>query len=156
MNFTCSIGSGSRLHCWRKKATRNEDCNTTTLFSRVYADLANCAAAVGEDDCTWLYNLALQLPGVWGDFLVRFHFQYVNPSALKVKPSIFGLVARLDEKLTLVKIALMLFCYMGKDDSFEVVGQIIYANGIMEPKMEKIRSQLDYLRAAEAPPETLL
>ena len=90
------------------------------------------------------------MPGQCGDFFIRFHFQYVNPSALTVKPDFFGYVATLDDKLTLVKIALMLFCYMGKDDTFEVVGQIIYANGILEPKMEKIRSQLDYLRAAEA------
>jgi len=87
---------------------------------------------------------------VWGDFLVRFHFQNVNPSALKVKPVIFGLVAKLDSKLTLVKIALMLFCYMGTDDTYEVVGQIIYANGIDVPKIDKIIPQLAYTRAVEA------
>ena len=74
-----------------------------TLFHDVYEGVNGGCGAFGNKDCTSIYNLAMKLPGTYGDFLVRFHFMYVNPSALKVKPEIYGCLAALGDKLPYVK-----------------------------------------------------
>ena len=70
-----------RVKC---KLEAAEVANHKTLFARIYASLKSSAGAFSKKDCTSIYNLALTLPGRYGDFVVRFHFMYVNPSFLKV------------------------------------------------------------------------
>ena len=98
----------------RKEASSNgvKVANLRTLFDDVYADVQAVAGSFCKEDCTSIYNLAHNLPDSYGDFLVRFHFMYVNPTALKVKPEIFGFIATFGDKLPYVKICMMLACYM--------------------------------------------
>ena len=122
----------------QQSIVRGEVDNHKTLFDRVYADLKAAAGAFGKKDCTFIYNLASKLLGAFGDFIVRFHFQFVNPSALKVKPEIYGLIAPLGDKLPYVKNVLLLACYMCNPENYEEVGLIYYANGIDKRKLEKL------------------
>ena len=80
-----------------------EVANLETLFHDVYEDVKAVAGALGKNDCISIKNLAMKLLGTYGDFLVRFHFMYVNLSALKAKPEIFGFLAALGDKLPYVK-----------------------------------------------------
>ena len=83
----------------RKDAGNNgvKVANPRTLFDDVYADVQAVSGAFCNTDCISIYNLAHNLPDTYGDFLVRFHFMYVNPTALKVKPEIFGFLASLGD-----------------------------------------------------------
>ena len=127
----------------QKCKDRSEVINPKTLFAIVYADLKTTAGSYGKKDCTSVYNLAVTLTGPFGDFVVRFHFQFVNPSVLKVKPEVYGYVAALGDKLPWVKIALMLYCYMCHSDFYEAVGLIQYANALDKNKLEKLQSQVE-------------
>ena len=100
-----------------------------------------------KKDFAWIYNLALKFTGYYGDFMVRFHFQCVNPAALKMKPVIFGDVAVLGDTLSWVKVVLLCHCYLCHTDCYEEVGIIQYANGLARSKLEKLDAE--FLNVAE-------
>ena len=134
----------------KQKQELGEVVNLKTLFETVFADVKGKEGAFSKNDCICIYNLALQLPAGFGDFLTRFHFQYVNPSVLKVMPKIYQLVATLHDRLPRVKIALLLMCYMCESTDFKKVGNMLYADAIDKGKMEKLVKHEKYLIAAEA------
>ena len=70
--------------------------------------------AFTKTDFTHLYNCSLKLPAPYDEFLEKFHFHLVNPSALKVKPEIFGHVAPMPDRMPWVKVALLAANYMCK------------------------------------------
>ena len=115
------------------------------LFERVYEKIKKSMGPFSRKDCIHLYNCASKLPGPYGDLLIKFHFFFVNPSALKVMPEKFGLAAKLDDKLVVVKLALLFQCYMCSDELYETIGLMHYANAIQKPKIDKLAEHPDYL-----------
>jgi hypothetical protein len=128
---------------------QKEVANHKALFERVYEKLEAAAGPFSKKDCTALYNCASKLPGQYGQFVTKFHFHFVNPSALKVKPKMFGYVAFLGDKWPWVKVALLIMCYLCHPDFYEEVGLIQYANGISEQKLENLALQEVFLTAVE-------
>ena len=124
------------------------DNQKKTLFQTIYKDLKTLSGGFGKKDCIYIYNLAMKLPGTYGKFVIKFHFHYVNPTALKVKPEIYGYVAKLDDKVPWVKVALLLHCYMCHPDDYEEIGLIQYANGLTKAKLERIEPQHKFLTDA--------
>ena len=122
---------------------------STLLWPRVYEQLKISAGTFSKKDCTSLYNCHMKLSDFYCDFLTNFHFHIVNPSALKVKPEIFGWVALLPDKMPWIKVALLCHCYLCHSDHYEEIGLIQYAGVIKKPQIEKFVEQKQIIGVAE-------
>ena len=123
------------------------------LWNRVQAKLSQgLGQRFNEKQCINVYNCALKLGKQHQDFIVKFHFHFVNPSALVIRPSHFGLAATLPDECPWGKVALLAHCYMCDKKHYiqDGGGSLVIADGIKEKQMSTLVSQTDFVVAVEA------
>ena len=109
--------------------------------------LRTAGARWEEAELLDIYNLAMTLSRDALQFVVDAHFQYVNATALRCKPSFFGEVADLDEEFMWPRVALILRQYMSEKTEVERVGSFCVCNAITSAQVKAIGQDKELLMA---------
>ena len=121
-----------------------------TVFERVYAQLKNATGPFSKADVTHLYNCAKKLPDPFLAFVTKFHFQWINPSVLRVQPKLLGCVGTsFPDAAPWLKACLIVMCYLCSPEYYVEVGAVQYANALEERKLAKLSENEAFIAEVE-------